>query len=138
MKTGQLYHQDNCQAQSTLFALRFDTCKALAAKRSPTLRPALASPANKNPKHAAVLSESGISYDSPMTPVQVAKIRAERIAREKKRNQVTLHLVMILHNNYQLNLTIRCVYCWLFLSICILGNIFCAVYVISMNVFYKI
>ena len=84
MRTSQLFHQDNNGSITTLFSLRFDSMKSIATKRTPTLRPTLANPTMKNPKHAAVLSESGINYDSPQTPIQVAAIRAERIAKEKK------------------------------------------------------
>lgn len=68
--------------------MRFESTKSITAKRSPTLRPTLANPTLKNPKHAAVLAESGISYDAPMTPIQVAAVRAERIAKEKKQVSV--------------------------------------------------
>ena len=44
----------------------------------------LNNPLLKNPKHSAVLNDYGIGYDNPMSPVQVAAKRAERIAREKK------------------------------------------------------
>ena len=87
MRTSQLYVQDGNSAVTTLFSVRFDSTKAMAAKRTPTLRPTLANPTLKNPKHAAVLAESGINYDQPLTPSQVATIRAERIAKEKKHSQ---------------------------------------------------
>lgn len=37
-----------------------------------------------NAKHAQVLQEAGISYDTPLNPVQVAAVRAERIAQKQK------------------------------------------------------
>lgn len=37
-----------------------------------------------NAKHAGVLQEAGIAYDSPLNPVQVAAVRAERIAQKQK------------------------------------------------------
>lgn len=37
-----------------------------------------------NAKHALVLQEAGISYDTPLNPVQVAAVRAERIAQKQK------------------------------------------------------
>jgi len=62
----------------------------MAAKRVPPVRPQLsASVGNKNTKHLAVLAENGINYDRPMSPVQVATLRAERIAREKKNAAAT-------------------------------------------------
>jgi len=65
--------------------LRFEAIKAMAAKRVPPVRPQLSgSVGPKNTNHLAVLAENGINYDRPMSPVQVATLRAERIAREKK------------------------------------------------------
>ncbi|OWF46679.1 helicase domino-like isoform X2 [Mizuhopecten yessoensis] len=87
MRTSQLYVQDGNQAITMLHSLRFDSAKTLAAKRPPTLKQTLVSPTPKNPKHAAVLSESGITYDQPLDPMNVAEIRAQRIQREKKQNQ---------------------------------------------------
>ncbi|XP_064649340.1 helicase domino-like isoform X3 [Lineus longissimus] len=84
MRTSQLFHQDNNGSITTLHTMRFDAAKSIAAKRVPTLRPTLVSPTQKNPKHAAVLAESGVIYDTPLTPIQVAANRAERIAKEKK------------------------------------------------------
>ena len=37
-----------------------------------------------NAKHAGVLQDAGISYDTPLNPVQVAAMRAERIAQKQK------------------------------------------------------
>lgn len=94
MKTCQLYAQDNSQSLSTLYGLRFDSSKCIASKRTPTMRPTLANPTLKNPKHAAVLGENGISYEIPLTPIQVAQNRAERIAKEKKELAVQKTLVV--------------------------------------------
>ena len=79
--------QDNNAAPSNLYNIRFDSIKAIATKRPATLRPTLVNPTLKNPKHAAVLAESGVNFDQPLTPMQVATIRAERIAKEKKNQQ---------------------------------------------------
>ncbi|XP_074640439.1 helicase domino-like isoform X2 [Tubulanus polymorphus] len=87
MKTSQLFAQDNNLSITSLHTMRFDSAKSISSKRVPTLRPTLASPIQKNPKHAEVLAESGITYDQPKTPVQVAADRAERIAKEKKQSQ---------------------------------------------------
>jgi E1A-binding protein p400 len=87
MRTNQLYLQDNCKASTTLYTLRFDAIKAMAAKRTPPVRPQLSATVGagqKNTKHLAVLAENGINYDRPLSPVQVATMRAERIAKEKK------------------------------------------------------
>jgi len=85
MRTNQQHLQDGHRASTTLFTLRFDAIKTMAVKRVPPVRPQLsASVGIKNTKHLAVLAENGINYDRPMSPVQVATLRAERIAREKK------------------------------------------------------
>lgn len=81
---------DNSGAVTTLNNLRFDCVKSIAAKRTPTLKPTLANPTQKNPKHAAVLAESNINYEQPLTPLQVADIRARRIAKEKKTQAVSI------------------------------------------------
>ena len=84
MRTSQLYAQDNNNSLTHLHSQRFDSCKSIASKRQLPVRPMLANPTLKNHKHAAVLAENGISYDAPLTPIQVAQIRADRIAKEKK------------------------------------------------------
>ena len=90
MRTSQLYMADGHKSNTKLHNLRFDGIKAISSKRSPTVRLSLANPAVKNPKHAAVLQENGINFDQPLNPQQVAVIRAERIAKEKKQgNQVS-------------------------------------------------
>ena len=90
LRTSQLAMQDKNQAFSQLLTVRFESMKSIANKRAPTTRPTLLSPANRNPKHAAVLAESGINYDSPLTPVEVAANRASRIAKEKKSVSMSL------------------------------------------------
>ena len=37
-----------------------------------------------NSKHAGVLIEAGIVYENPLNPVQVAAVRAERIAQKQR------------------------------------------------------
>lgn len=61
----------------------------MSNKRTPTVKPLLVNPSMKNPKHAAVLAECGIQYDSPPAPIEVATRRAERIAKEKHKNAVS-------------------------------------------------
>lgn len=60
MKTDQLYSQDCGSSVTTLHAFRFDCIKNVAGKRTPTLRPTLVNPTMKNPKHAAVIQETGM------------------------------------------------------------------------------
>uniref|UniRef100_UPI00358E0B0B E1A-binding protein p400-like isoform X3 n=1 Tax=Myxine glutinosa TaxID=7769 RepID=UPI00358E0B0B len=85
LRTGQIYTQDDHWTATDLYSTCFDHTRITAAKRSPPLKPILGTnPFQKNPKHAAVLQESGIIYDKPLTPVQVATLRADRITKEKK------------------------------------------------------
>ncbi|KAH8040989.1 hypothetical protein HPB51_013392 [Rhipicephalus microplus] len=89
MRTGQLFSQDCNQAFTMLYNTRFDTIRAVASKRTPTLKPSFtANPLVKNPKHAAVLADNGIAYDQPPTPGRLAALRAERIAKEKQKSQL--------------------------------------------------
>ncbi|XP_077079277.1 E1A-binding protein p400 isoform X10 [Siphateles boraxobius] len=85
LRTCQIYTQDDNATQIQLYNSRFELMKIIASKRSPPIKPLLGmNPFQKNPKHASVLAESGISYDKPLPPIQVASQRAERIAKEKK------------------------------------------------------
>ncbi|XP_077571213.1 E1A-binding protein p400 [Stigmatopora nigra] len=85
LRTCQIYTQDDNATQIQLCNSRFELMKIIASKRSPPIKPLLGmNPLQKNPKHASVLAESGISYDKPLPPIQVASQRAERIAKEKK------------------------------------------------------
>merc|ERR1719328_180278 len=86
IKTASLYRNDNNNAISSTFSSRFETIKSIANKRTPTTTPLLVNPTLRNPKHAAVLAESGIDYDSPVSPIQVATSRAERIQASKARS----------------------------------------------------
>uniref|UniRef100_A0A665WLY5 E1A binding protein p400 n=1 Tax=Echeneis naucrates TaxID=173247 RepID=A0A665WLY5_ECHNA len=85
LRTCQIYTQDDNATHIQLYNSRFELMKTIANKRSPPSKPLLGmNPFQKNPKHASVLAESGISYDKPLPPIQVASQRAERIAKEKK------------------------------------------------------
>lgn len=85
LRTSQIYSQDEGLSHSQLYTVRFEMMKMSAGKRSPPIKPLLGmNPFQKNPKHASVLAESGINYDKPLQPIQVASQRADRIAKEKK------------------------------------------------------
>ncbi|XP_062273310.1 E1A-binding protein p400 isoform X2 [Scomber scombrus] len=85
LRTCQIYTQDDNATHIQLYNSRFELMKIVASKRNPPIKPLLGmNPFQKNPKHASVLAESGISYDKPLPPIQVASQRAERIAKEKK------------------------------------------------------
>ncbi|KAM3825856.1 E1A-binding protein p400 isoform 3-T3 [Vipera latastei] len=85
LRTNQLYAQDEGASHTHLYTNHFEIMKLIAGKRSPPIKPLLGmNPFQKNPKHTSVLAESGINYDKPLPPIQVASLRAERIAKEKK------------------------------------------------------
>ncbi|XP_037337843.2 E1A-binding protein p400 isoform X3 [Pungitius pungitius] len=84
LRTCQIYTQDDNATHIQLYNSRFELMKIIASKRSPPIKPLGMNAFQKNPKHASVLAESGISYDKPLPPIQVASQRAERIAKEKK------------------------------------------------------
>ncbi|XP_071446621.1 helicase domino isoform X2 [Hetaerina americana] len=83
LRTAQLFAQDGNASLARLYARRFDNIRLLSGRRTPSVKPVLVNPTIRNPKHAAVLAEAGISYDNPLSPVEVATRRAERISREK-------------------------------------------------------
>lgn len=90
MRTSQLYNQDKNNSFTLMCCQRFDTIKSVSNKRPQPTKSLLVNPLLKNPKHAEVLAESGIQYDCPLTPIEVATRRAERIAKEKLKNVVTV------------------------------------------------
>lgn len=49
-----------------------------------------ASPPLKNLKHTAILAESGINYDQPLLPTQIAQLKADRLGKEKEKQKVNL------------------------------------------------
>ena len=83
MKTAQLNASDNKKAVTQLHTLRFDAILSITRKRSPKIKHGPTNPQMKNPKHQAVLQETGIIYDSPLLPTQVVQMRQERLAKEK-------------------------------------------------------
>ncbi|XP_052567115.1 helicase domino isoform X2 [Culex pipiens pallens] len=87
MRTAQLYTGDQNNSYIKLARQKFDNIKLAFSKKAPQAKQLLANPPLKNPKHAAVLAEYGItSYDAPLTPVEIATRRAERISKEKQKN----------------------------------------------------
>ncbi|XP_039292114.1 helicase domino isoform X2 [Nilaparvata lugens] len=93
-RTASLFSQDNNMTYSRTMNARFDMVRLVAGKRIPL--PMMNSvyggsggsggggEVGKNPKHAAILAACSIDYDAPLTPVEVAARRAERIARQKE------------------------------------------------------
>ena len=92
MKAGALFKADDNTTFSTMYSGRFEIIKSLASKRAPITKPLLVNPTTSNPKLAAVLPESEISYNAPLNPGMVAANRAERIAKEKLRTAQTAQL----------------------------------------------
>ncbi|XP_064088825.1 helicase domino-like [Macrobrachium nipponense] len=92
MRTSHLFREDNNSTYSGLYSSRFETIKSIAIKRTPTTKPPLINSTHKNPKHAQVLLESGIQYDNPLNPGQVAANLAERIQRAKQKSQAAAEL----------------------------------------------
>jgi len=85
MKTSQMYLQDNNNSFTQVMNTKFDVIRSISNKRTPTMKPVLNNkPDMKNPKHAEVLSGCGIDYDNPLSPVDVATRRADRINKEKQ------------------------------------------------------
>ncbi|XP_054272165.1 helicase domino isoform X3 [Macrosteles quadrilineatus] len=85
MKTSQMYQQDTNMSYTQVMNAKFESIRTISNNRTPTMKPVLNNkPDMKNPKHAEVLSGCGIDYDNPMSPVDVATRRAERISKEKQ------------------------------------------------------
>ncbi|XP_054722596.1 helicase domino-like [Uloborus diversus] len=87
MKTNQLFVQDNNVSYTNIFNAKFKMVMEQAAKRKSFERPTFLQTAKNPQKLATVLAENGIDYEHPLTAMQIASNRAERIAREKQKNQ---------------------------------------------------
>ncbi|XP_025163314.1 helicase domino isoform X6 [Harpegnathos saltator] len=83
MRTSQLHYQDKNQSFTQMSIQRFDIFKNVSNKRTPTVKPMLVTPSMKNPNNAAVLADYGIEYENPLTPMEVAERRTQRINKEK-------------------------------------------------------
>uniref|UniRef100_A0A2P2I2P5 Helicase SRCAP-like n=2 Tax=Hirondellea gigas TaxID=1518452 RepID=A0A2P2I2P5_9CRUS len=58
---------------------RFAAIHRIKIQRAPTAKPVLVPQGTqRNPKHAEVLNDNNISWEAPLTPLQVATIRAEK------------------------------------------------------------
>lgn len=90
MRTAQMFTSDNNNSFTSVWHHKFETLKSIVQKKAPTNRSILSGGSGStargatNAKHAGVLQEAGISYDAPLNPVQVAAVRAERIAQKQK------------------------------------------------------
>ncbi|GAB6030178.1 hypothetical protein CHUAL_005854 [Chamberlinius hualienensis] len=79
MKTSQLFAQDNNASFTQLYHSRFESMKSLMTSRMPSTKHLMSNSNARNPKHTSVLADSGINFDQPLSPMQVAALRAERI-----------------------------------------------------------
>ncbi|RZF34391.1 hypothetical protein LSTR_LSTR008930 [Laodelphax striatellus] len=88
VRTASLFSQDNNMTYSGTMNARFELMRAVASRRQPPVKSVYSGGGSdvtaKNPKHAAILAACAIDYDVPLTPVEVAARRAERIARQKE------------------------------------------------------
>lgn len=88
MRSSQLFTNDNNNSFSKLMKVKFDNVKTAFLKKAPQLKQVLVNPSLKNPKHAAVLGEFGITnYDNPPTPIDIAARRVEKL-KEKQRGAI--------------------------------------------------
>ncbi|XP_065077199.1 helicase domino isoform X2 [Ochlerotatus camptorhynchus] len=91
MRTAQLFTGDGNSSFIKLSRTKFENIKLAFSKKAPHAKQVTANPQLKNPKHAAVLTEYGITnYDTPLTPVEIATRRAERISKEKQKSAVMM------------------------------------------------
>lgn len=90
MRTSQFFVGDNNNSFSKLSKLKFENIKAAYLKKAPPPKQVFGTQAQKNSKHAAVLSEFGVvNYDCPLNPIDIALKKAEKL-KEKQRNNLTI------------------------------------------------
>lgn len=86
LRTSQLFINDNNMSFTKMMKTNFDFIKAAFMKKAPQLKQMLVNPSMKNPKHASVLIEFGVTnYEAPLTPIEIAARRAEKM-KERNRN----------------------------------------------------
>ncbi|XP_063239094.1 helicase domino [Bacillus rossius redtenbacheri] len=85
LRTAQLHAQDSNAGATQAASRRFEVMRAVAGHRTPTVKPCIPHPSVRNPKHAAVLSNDKIKFDSPIMPVDIISLRNERLAQEKQK-----------------------------------------------------
>lgn len=92
MRTSQLHNQDKNVSFSSMACQRYEVVKSVSNKRTPTVvKPLLVSNSlMRNPTNAAMVIEKGIQVENPMSPMEVATQRADRIAKERLKQQVSM------------------------------------------------
>ncbi|XP_075220289.1 domino helicase isoform X2 [Lycorma delicatula] len=84
LRTSHLYSQDSNLCYTRMMNSHFDVIRTVAGRRRSTVKAVQVNPDMKNPKHAAVLVTYSIDYDNPLSPVEIATLRAERIQKQKE------------------------------------------------------
>lgn len=90
MRTSQLHNQDRNSSFTSTGGQRYEIMKSVSNKRMPTVKPSIVNPMMRNPTNAAVLAEYNVQVDNPLTPIEVATRRADRIAKEKLNKAVSI------------------------------------------------
>lgn len=86
LRSAQLFANDNNSTFIKLMRNNFEFVKTAFSKKAPLIKPNLANPSLKNPKHVAVLALHGVvDFEMPMAPLDIAVRRAEKI-KERSRN----------------------------------------------------
>lgn len=87
MRTSQLYEEDNNSSFTEAMITKFDTMKFTLNKKTATPKRRYEDP--KTSELESVLSEYGVNYDAPPSPMEIATRRADRIAKEKQKSTTT-------------------------------------------------
>lgn len=88
LRTSQLYSNDKNSSFSKLLKVKYDNIKTAYLKKAPQLKQMLVNPTLRNPKHAAILSDFGVTnYENPPTPQDIAARRVEKM-KEKQRSAI--------------------------------------------------
>ncbi|XP_011862218.1 PREDICTED: helicase domino-like isoform X3 [Vollenhovia emeryi] len=94
MRTSQLHNQDRNNSFTLNGNQRYEIMKSVSNNRTPTSKPPISNPMLKTP-NTPPLSEYSVQLDNPMTPIEIAMRRADRIVKEKmnKGQQVATRLL---------------------------------------------
>lgn len=91
LRTSQLYSNDKNSSFSKLLKVKYDNIKTAYLKKAPQLKQMLVNPTLRNPKHAAILSDFGVTnYESPPTPQEIAARRVEKLKEKQRTNMSNL------------------------------------------------
>lgn len=97
MRTSQLHNQDKNVSFSSMACQRYEVVKSVSNKRTPTVvKPLLVNSLIRNPTSTAMVIEKGIQ-ENPMSPMEVATQRADRIAKERLKQQVSIRAKKLIY-----------------------------------------